>query len=70
MLLTGVAPNWVQPYLCASQKNQEVPMLANYTLFTAKLMRIFVIYNKVATAKQQLEKLHQWGSAHSYAAKF
>ena len=34
-------------------------MLANYTLFTAKLKHAFVVYNDVATAKQQLEKLHQ-----------
>ena len=58
MLLTGAAANWVQPYLRPPRGNQEVPMLANYTLFTAKLMRIFGVYNKVATAKQQLEKLH------------
>ena len=53
MLLTGAAANWVQPYLRATQGNQEVLILANYTLFTAKLTRIFGVYNKVATAKQQ-----------------
>ena len=45
-------------------------MLVNYMLFTAKLTRVFRVYNKVATAKQRLEKLHQRGSAHSYTAKF
>ena len=70
MLLTRAAANWVQPYLCAAQGNQEVPMLANYMLFTAKLMCVFEVYGKVATAKQQLEKLHQWGSAHLYITKF
>ena len=45
-------------------------MLANYTLFTAKLTRVFGVYKKVATAKQLLEKLHQWGSAHLYTAEF
>ena len=70
MLLTGAAANWVQPYLRAAQGNQEVPMLANYTLLTAKLTHVFGVYNEVATAKQQLEKLHQRGSAHLYTAKF
>ena len=70
MLLTRAAANWVQPYLRATQENQEVPMLVNYTLFMAKLTRIFGVYNKVTTAKQQLEKLHQRGSAHLYTAKF
>ena len=63
ILLTGAAANWVQPYLHAAQENQEV-------LFTAKLTRVFRVYNKVATVKQRLEKLHQRGSAHSYIAKF
>ena len=45
-------------------------MLANYTLFTAKLTRVFGVYDKIATAKQRLEKLHQQGSAHLYTAKF
>ena len=44
-------------------------MLANYTLFTVKLTRVFGVYDKVATAKQQIEKLHQQGSAHLYTAK-
>ena len=70
MLFTGAAANWVQPYLCATQENQEVLMLTNYTLFMAKLMRVFEVYNKVATAKQQLKKLHQQGSTHLYTAKF
>ena len=70
MLLTRAAANWVQPYLCAAWGNQKVLILTIYTLFTAKLTRVFGVYNKVATAKQQLEKLHQQGSAHSYTAKF
>ena len=45
-------------------------MLANYTLFMAKLTHIFGAYNKVATAKQPLEKLHQRGSVHLYTTKF
>ena len=45
-------------------------MLTNYALFTTKLTRVFGVYDKVATAKQQLEKLYQQGSAHSYTAKF
>ena len=40
MLLTGAAANWVQPYLCAAQRNQEVPMLVNYMLFMAKLTHV------------------------------
>ena len=39
-------------------------------LFTSELIRVFGIYNKVVTAKQQLKKLHPWGSAHSYTAEF
>ena len=59
LLLTGSAANWVQPYLRAAQGNQEVSMLTNYTLFTAELTRVIGVYNKIATAKQRLEKLHQ-----------
>ena len=70
MLLTGAAANLVQPYLRAAQGNQKVPILTNYTLFTAELTRIFEVYNEVATPKQQLGKLHQQGSSHSYTAKF
>ena len=33
-------------------------MLTNYALFTAKLTRVFSVFDKVATAKQQLEKLY------------
>ena len=65
MLLTRAAANWIQPYLRAAQGNQEVLMLTNYALFTVKLTRKFGVYDKVATAKQQLEKLYQQGSAHS-----
>ena len=70
MLFRRAVANWVQPYLRTVQGNQEVSMLANYTLFIPKLMRVFEVYNKVATAKQRLEKLHQQGSAHLYTAKF
>ena len=70
MLLTGAAANWIQLYLRAAQRNKEVSMLTNYALFTAKLTCVFDVYDKVATAKQQLEKLYQQGSAHSYTAKF
>ena len=70
MLLTGAVTNWIQPYLCAAQKNQEVLMLTNYALFTAKLTRVFGVYDKVATVKQRLEKLYQQGSARSNTAKF
>ena len=59
MLLMGGAANWVQPYLSAAQKSQDVPMLTNYGLFTAKITRVFGVYDEVAIAKQKLEKLHQ-----------
>ena len=33
-------------------------MLTACTLFMAELTRVFGVYNKVATAKQQREELH------------
>ena len=59
MLLTGATANWIWQYLCAAQGNQEVPMLKNYALFMGKLTRMFGVYVKVATARQQLKKLYQ-----------
>ena len=70
MLLTRAAANFVQPYLHAAQENQVVLMLTNYSLFTAKVTCVFGVYDKVATAKQKLEKLHQQGSTHAYTAEF
>ena len=70
MLLTGAAANWIQPYLCAAWDNQDIPILANYALFMAKITCMFGVYNEVATAKQKLEKLRQQGSAHAYTAEF
>ena len=71
MLLTGLAANWVQSYLRVAQGNQEVLMQTNYTLFTAKVTRVFFkAYKKVPTAKQKLEKLYQQRSAYLYTAKF
>ena len=70
MLLTRAAANWIQPYLHAAQRNQEVSILTNYILFTSELTRMFGVYNEMATAKQQVKKLHQQESAHSYIAKF
>ena len=70
MLLTKAVAYWVQPYLCIAQENQDVPMLTNYSLFTAKITCIFGVYDAVATAKQKLEKLHQQGSAHVYTTEF
>ena len=53
MLLTRAAANWIQPYLRTAQDNQDVPMLANYGLFTAKITCVFGVYDEVATAKQK-----------------
>ena len=66
ILFTGAATNWIQPYLCAAQENQNVTMLANHGLFMAKITCVFGVYNKVATAKQNLKKLHQLGNAHAH----
>ena len=51
MLLMRAAANWVQPYLHAARRNQEVLILANYALFTFELTRLFEVYDEVATAK-------------------
>ena len=59
MFFTKAATNWIQSYLCTAWDNQDVLMLANYSLFTAKITCVFGVYDKVATANQKLEKLRQ-----------
>ena len=53
----GTAANWIQLYLCTAREIQEVLILDNYSFFNSELTQILGVYNKVATAKQELEKL-------------